>query len=409
MSFSSNTSSAGCEVYLLFGKRLEHPSSSGVVFRPNLFLKITSLLSSGKSDIVRREAMNFSSTTSPPGCEADLVFGKRLQHPSSLSVAFLIFLIIFNIITFPITAVLNALVMISVKAKSRLRAHKSNILLAFLALTDFTIGILVQPTFAAVLIMLLLDEPRGYCLLQVLRFANSVVVVSSLFHLVLLSGERYIAMKHPFYYVTLVTDSRLLVASALAWFLSVFQTVLLFLMSKTMFLRGTTISVSVSLAVIFFCHVTVCFETRRHEKQLAAQQTTPEAREEFEKNKKAVKLTSIILAALLLCFIPGNVANLVVSRFGGHVTDEIIFLFAFLSLSLSFLNSSLNPIIYVLKMKQFRVAFIELLFRTVNTAAAEETEIRFFGVPNAVGRVNREKTERGQNEQAQQDVSEENL
>ena len=60
-------------------------------------------------------------------------------------------------------------------------------------------------------------------------------------------------------------------------------------------------------------------------------------------------------------------------------------------------------------MKQFRVAFMELLFRTVNTAAAEEIEIRFFRVPNAAGRVNRVKTERGQNEQAQQDVNEENL
>ena len=119
------------------------------VFRPNPLRPRTSSLSSGKSDIVRREAMNFSSTTSPAGCESDLVFGKRLHHPPLSGVAFLIFLIIFNIITFPFTAVLNALVMISVLAKSRLRAHKSNILLAFLALTDFTVGILVQPTFAA--------------------------------------------------------------------------------------------------------------------------------------------------------------------------------------------------------------------------------------------------------------------
>ena len=59
--------------------------------------------------------------------------------------------------------------MISVKAKSQLTAHKSNILLAFLALTDLMVGILFQPTFAGVLIMLLLDEPRGYCVLQVLR------------------------------------------------------------------------------------------------------------------------------------------------------------------------------------------------------------------------------------------------
>ena len=161
--------------------------------------------------------MNFSSTTSPAGCEADLVFGKRLQHPSSWGVAFLIFLIIFNIITFPITAVLNVLVMISVKAKSRLRAHKSNVLLAFLALTDFTVGILVQPTFAAVLIMMLLDEPRGYCVFQVLRYVIIVMVNASLFLLVLLSGERYIAMKHTFGYPSLVTRYWVIVQNCTRW------------------------------------------------------------------------------------------------------------------------------------------------------------------------------------------------
>ena len=127
-------------------------------------------LSSRKSDIVGRETTNFSFTTSPAGDEADLVFGSRLHHPSLSGIAFLIFLIIFNIITFPITAVLNALVMISDNAKSRLRA-----LLAFLPLTDFTVGILVQAAFAAMLIMLLLDETRVFCVWQVLRYASIFV------------------------------------------------------------------------------------------------------------------------------------------------------------------------------------------------------------------------------------------
>lgn len=51
---------------------------------------------------------------------------------------------------------------------------------------------------------------------------------------------------------------------------------------------------------------------------------------------------------------------------------------------LSFLNSLLNPIIYVVRMRQFRVAFIELLFRTVHTVDAEEIEMRLCGVPNAL-------------------------
>ena len=55
-------------------------------------------------------------------------------------------------------------------------------------------------------------------------------------------------------------------------------------------------------------------------------------------------------------------------------------------------------------MKQFRVAFIGLLFRTVNAADAEEIEMRFFGAPYAVVRVNRVKAD-----QALQDVYEENV
>ena len=123
------------------------------VFRPNPLRPRTSSLSSRKSDIVRREAMNFSSTTGPAGCEADLMFGKRLQHPSSWGVAFLIFLIIFNIITFPITAFLNAQIQhfTSVPGFDRLYCRDSS------------------STCLRRLLMMLLDEPRGHCVLHVLR------------------------------------------------------------------------------------------------------------------------------------------------------------------------------------------------------------------------------------------------
>lgn len=49
------------------------------------------------------------------------------------------------------------------------------------------------------------------------------------------------------------------------------------------------------------------------------------------------------------------------------------------------------------------------MLRTVNTADAEEIEVRLFGVPNAVVRVNRVKAEQDQNEKPQHDVNEENV
>ncbi len=50
------------------------------------------------------------------------------------------------------------------------------------------------------------------------------------------------------------------------------------------------------------------------------------------------------------------------------------------------LNSFLNPLTYSVRMRQFRVAFIELTSRTANVAEAKEIENRVFGSPNAVVR-----------------------
>ena len=117
------------------------------------------------SNRARKKMMN-SSNTNHSGCEADLLYGERLQQPSPVAVAALVINIILNILTFPFTAVLNALVMIAVKKKSRLTtAHKSNILLALLASTDFTVGVFIQPSFITVVVMFLRDEPSGYCLM----------------------------------------------------------------------------------------------------------------------------------------------------------------------------------------------------------------------------------------------------
>ena len=52
--------------------------------------------------------------------------------------------------------------------------------------------------------------------------------------------------------------------------------------------------------LIPFCYSLFCASHERHERQLAAQQATPEAREEFERNGKACKLTSIVLILLIL-------------------------------------------------------------------------------------------------------------
>ena len=301
-----------------------------------------------------------------------------LHQSSPVVQGALIFLIITNVLTLPFTAVLNGLVMFAVKNKPRLRAHKSNIVIAFLASTDFAVGVFVQPLSIVMLITILLGSAKvESTFAKYLTVVMSCLLNTSLLHLALISGERYLAMKQPFLYITLVTEARLLLASAFAWILSVIMHIPGFIdIDPIVFLYFNNAFVALFIAFIVFCHVTVFRETRRHEKQIAVQQAKQEKREQFLKDRKAFKLTTIIVVVLLLCYIPFVVCRMIVVFYLSELSLETVHIVFSLALSTGLLNSFLNPIIYAASLKQFRVAFIELACGTRNIVEAEEIEMR---------------------------------
>ena len=315
--------------------------------------------------------------------------GGRLHQPSTLTQAFLIIITVIHILTFPITAALNALVMFAVKMNSRLRAHKSNIGLALLALTDFFVGVLTQPAFIALIITLLVnDDSSRSCTLPNFTIAVSRIGVSvSLVHTVLISGERYLAVRHSFAYLSLVTEARLLVASVLAWLLSITLHIPL-AVNESVFLPIKNTLYGLCVVLIIFCHVTVYLEIRRHQKQIAAQQlVTVEAREQFQKDKKAFKVTFIVIVVLMLCSFPIVIFTEVLRRYRGKLSLGVLYIYFFLATLMASLNSFFNPLIYTFRLREFRVALIGLIFRTVNIAEAEQIEMKIFGAPNAVARI----------------------
>ena len=316
----------------------------------------------------------------PSRCEFYVFMGGRLNQPSKLTQAFLTIIIVVHILTFPVTAALNALVVIAVKMKPRLRSHKSNIGLALLASTDFVVGILVQPSFMALIITVLLDDiSSATCVWQALTRAMSGVSVStSLIQMALISGERYVAMRHPFAHFNLVTEARLLVASVLAWLLSIiFHIDVVVYKSEVLPIKCATMGLC--LAFIIFCHVTVYREIRRHEKQIAAQQVTVEAKKQFKKDKKAFKVTFIIIAVLMLCYTPLLIHRAVLMSYGSEFSFEVLYISFFLATLMTLLNAFFNPIIYAARLREFRVAFIEFTCRTGNIAEAEQIERQLSG------------------------------
>ncbi|XP_068677192.1 5-hydroxytryptamine receptor 1D-like [Montipora foliosa] len=291
--------------------------------------------------------------------------GMLNQSPFVRSV--IISIVLVNILACPPTVVLNMLVMVAVKVKSRLRTNKSNILIATLASTDFAVGLFVQPVFIAKLITTLQEKSfeRVCLLLIVTRVGLSALSTVSVLHLALLSGERFLALNRPFAYTNLITTTRLLFASLLTWSMSLILHIPLAFNEAVVIYTSNLVN-GIAIILIIFCHVAVFCELRRHKQRITALQVTQEERARFAREKKAFKLTVIIVTVLVLCFLFFVVARIVLFQKPRKRSGEIAPIINDLSISITLLNSLLNPIIYSVSMKQFRISFVELLFRKVN-------------------------------------------
>ena len=295
---------------------------------------------------------------------------------------YVVFVIVMNIITCPITTFLNAFVIISVKIKRRLRT-KSSVALGCLAVTDFLMGLIGQPLFIAdtVVTLQVEDSSENCTLKQSSSMFARLLGKASLYHMILINLERYIAIKHPFAHETMVTEARILGISAVTWILVLFQ-IPLMVASNDVYLPVSNTLVIVSLVIIIFCQVVVYYEAHRQKTLIAAQQVSVEARRKFLKENKALKLMSTILFILILNYLPLIVVRilLITSVFK---TINARFFALFTSGFVLILNSLINPVIYCLRIRQFRVAFIEILFCKSNSQA-ENIDMRLCGSRNAV-------------------------
>ena len=126
-------------------------------------------------------------------------------------IAFATTAIILNILSFPVTILMNVLVIMAVKTGRRLQSKYTDILLACLAETDLLVGVASQPTFIAGQIYVI----KGLFLIEYCRYHKESVLIfgipiyASLFHLTLSGMERFVAMKYTFRYETIERELRL--------------------------------------------------------------------------------------------------------------------------------------------------------------------------------------------------------
>ena len=157
--------------------------------------------------------------------------------------AVLIVRIAVNALTCPLIILLNILVIVAVKTKPQLRT-KSNIALACLSTTDLTVGLAIQPLHITTTSLFLKGE-RMFCTITgISKTSTFICILASLHHLVLMSAERYVAIKLPFAYEAVITEVRIILASCLSWAAAI-------MFSVENFLPTVVVAVSESLLLVF--------------------------------------------------------------------------------------------------------------------------------------------------------------
>ena len=191
----------------------------------------------------------------------------------------------------------------AVKTKSRIRVIKTNILLACLATTDLMVGVIVQPVLITLMITIVREEiTTTSCVLQTFtQFIKSVLFQTSLVHLGLISGERYLSMKHPYEFNNgLVTSARLITCSALAWLFSLILHIPT-IIDLAVFSIINSAFVGLSFALIALCQISLYREVRPATRKATFNSASyGRGKAEISERQKGFK-TNVIKSTLINC------------------------------------------------------------------------------------------------------------
>ena len=237
-------------------------------------------------------------------------------------------------------------------------------LLLSLACSDVAVGLFSQPLYTFFLInWLRLDNP-GCNAKQVRTILNSLFSGASFLGVVAVSVDRFLAVHLHLRYQELVTHRRVVIVVIGIWVYSAFLSLIILweLLSTRDLIR--TISAAFGFIITLVVYIRIYQTVRRHKNHIQSMQIRDEAQSEEIKNLTVLIKSTVgifyVYIVFLICYLPFIICMAVIEIYGSNIALKKLFLY---SLTLVYLNSSLNPVIYCWKMKRIRRAIIDVLRR----------------------------------------------
>ena len=239
-------------------------------------------------------------------------------------------------------------------------------LLLSLAVSDLGVGLIVQPLYITVLVMQLQpnfgSNPTYKTTYIAFLIPINLLYYASFFAVTTLTLDRFLAIHLHLRYQELVTHKRVIAAVILIWVLSAILSligVLLPAKGKYVVFAAVEAVCLITMAVLYW---KIYLAIRHHTNQIHALQVQQEARNGEMANaarlRKSAVGTFYVYLVFLVCYLPQNCIYHVTVISGSSIAIMVLKRY---TLTLVFLNSSLNPLIYCWKMRSIRHAIMDIL------------------------------------------------
>ena len=269
------------------------------------------------------------------------------------------------------TIILNIVTIHAVR-KTALLPKPLRTLLLSLAASDVGVGLLVQPLYISTLVSRL-NQKRIDCIsYKGLYVVINFFCASSLLNVVTISVDRFLAVHLHLRYQELVTHKRVIAAVISIW---LFSAVIcsdlfwapLFIISQV--IRLVIMTVCFILVVIVYWRIYIVL--KRHKIQIQGLQIQEVQQgvqnddlSNFLKLRKSALGTFYVCIVFLICYLPCSILSfLLMTRLLSLISSYEAWLY---TMTLVFLNSSLNPVIYCWKMGPIRRTLMDIMRSIVN-------------------------------------------
>lgn len=249
-----------------------------------------------------------------------------------------------------VTAVaLNAVAILALRRTLALPKNFKLLLLS-MAVSDFGVGLLVQPLYVAAIV-----SSRNHHIITSYYMVTNFLCAASLFGVIALAADRFLAIHLHLRYHEFVTYKRVLFVVILIWISSAVIGLLPSFTDPLVSYAFVPIITIVGLVVIAIFYLKIYLAVKYHTEQITAMQASDGGDEEIQRNagkqKKVAVTIFCVYLVFLVCYLP-NIILICINLADLKFTPSQ-YLTAFSDL-LVFLNSSLNPLIYCWKMKHIR-------------------------------------------------------